>query len=75
MPAAAPLTDLVDRLAVRRDAMVALLEALVTSESPSDDPARLAATTDLVAERGTTLLGRAPERPAWVSWPLSERPA
>ena len=60
MPAAAPLTDLVDRLAVRRDAMVALLEALVTSESPSDDPARLAATTDLVAERGTALLGRAP---------------
>ena len=40
----------------------AVLDALVTSESPSDDPARLAATTDLVAGRGTELLGREPER-------------
>ena len=69
MPADAPLNDLVTRLSGRRDAMVDLLEALVSSESPSDDPDRLAATTDLVAARGEALLGRAPERPASTGAP------
>lgn len=65
----APLADLVSRLAAQQDAMVDLLEALVSSESPSDDPALLAATTELVAARGEALLGRAPERPASAGAP------
>ena len=69
MPADAPLTDLVTRLSTRQEAMVDLLEALVSSESPSDDPVRLAATTELVAERGAALLGRVPERPASTGAP------
>jgi glutamate carboxypeptidase len=69
MPADVPLTELVTRLSVRQEAMVELLEVLVASESPSDDPVRLAATTDLVAERGEALLGRAPERPASTGAP------
>ena len=69
MSADAALTDLLTRLSARRDAMVELLEALVSSESPSGDPARLAATTDLVAERGEALLGRAPKRPASTGAP------
>ena len=69
MPADAPLTDFVTRLSARQDAMVALLEALVTSESPSDDPARLVAATDLVADRGAGLLGREPERLASTGAP------
>jgi glutamate carboxypeptidase len=43
--------------------MVELLDALVSSESPSKDPGRLAETADLLAERGTRLLGPAPQRP------------
>ncbi|GAA3571863.1 M20 family metallopeptidase [Microlunatus spumicola] len=69
MPSPASLADLVNRLSARQDAMVDLLGALVTSESPSDDPALLAATTDLVAERGQALLGRAPERLATTGAP------
>ena len=65
----APLADLVVRLADQHDAMLAVLEVLVASESPSDDPARLAATTDLVAARGEQLLGAAPERPACTGAP------
>ena len=64
MSGPAPLADLLARLTACRDAMVDLLGALVSSESPSDDPARLAATADLVAARGEALLSRAPERPA-----------
>lgn len=57
-----PLVDLVARLTGQQQAMLDALEALVSSESPSDDPVRLAATTELVAARGEQLLGCAPER-------------
>jgi len=38
-------------------AMISMLDVLVSSESPSDDPARLEATADLVADLGGRLLG------------------
>ncbi len=69
MPASAPLADLLARLAAQQAAMVDALEALVSSESPSDDPARLAATTELVAAQGEALLGLAPGRPASTGAP------
>ena len=37
--------------------MVSMLDALVSSESPSDDSALVAATVDLVADLGERLLG------------------
>src|SRR5438045_6274038 len=42
--------------------MVELLAALVTAESPSSDPAAVAACGDLVADAAVDLLGAAPER-------------
>jgi glutamate carboxypeptidase len=51
------LVRLVSDLAAHQTAMVEMLDAFVSSESPSGDPARLAATADLVAERGELLLG------------------
>jgi glutamate carboxypeptidase len=56
------IAALLPDLTARTPAMVELLDALVSSESPSNDPGRLAATADLLAERGTRLLGRAPQR-------------
>jgi glutamate carboxypeptidase len=54
--------DLVARLGARLQEMLALLEALVSSESPSSDARLLAATADLLADRGAALLGSAPTR-------------
>ena len=45
--------DLVGRLGARVGDMVELLGALVSSESPSNDSDLLAATADLIAERGS----------------------
>ena len=69
MSADASSSDLLSRLSARQEPMVALLEALVSSESPSDDASRLAATTDLIADRGAELLGRGPERVASTGAP------
>jgi glutamate carboxypeptidase len=65
----AALSDLVAGLAGQQEAMLRTLESLVSSESPSDDPARLDATTELVATLGEELLGTAPERPATTGAP------
>jgi glutamate carboxypeptidase len=54
--------DLVGRLEARVGEMVELLDTLVSSESPSNDPVLLAATADLIADRGSCLLGTKPER-------------
>jgi glutamate carboxypeptidase len=54
--------ELVRRLGARVEEMVELLGTLVTSESPSNDPALLAATAELIADRGSDLLGVKPER-------------
>jgi glutamate carboxypeptidase len=54
--------ELLGRLRARLEEMVELLDTLVTSESPSNDPTLLAATADLIAERGTSLLGVEPDR-------------
>lgn len=54
------LTALVTRLTDRQREMLDLLDALVSSESPSGDPALLATTADLLAQAGERLLGRAP---------------
>lgn len=54
--------DLVGRLGARVGDMVELLGALVSSESPSNDSDLLATTADLIAERGSCLLGVEPER-------------
>jgi glutamate carboxypeptidase len=51
------LVDLLHDLTGQQPAMVDMLEALVASESPSEDPGMLAATADLVAELGERLLG------------------
>lgn len=56
------VSDLVARLEARVGEMIELLDTLVSSESPSNDPALLAATADLIAERGSSLLGMKPER-------------
>lgn len=56
------VAHLVTKLVARQQEMVELLDILVSSESPSGDPNRLAATADLVADHGTRLLGIAPER-------------
>src|SRR4051794_32854598 len=48
---------LVTDLVAQQSAMLDMLRALVSSESPSDNPAMLAATADLVAELGEGLLG------------------
>jgi glutamate carboxypeptidase len=50
--------------------MVELLGTLVSSESPSDSPALLAATADLLADRGTRLLGVEAERFAGPGAPV-----
>lgn len=63
-----PLTATVTRLTGRQQDMVDLLGALVSSESPSGDPALLATTADLVAQAGERLLGSAP---AQVGTPAS----
>lgn len=57
-----PVPGLLDRLTARREEMVTLLDALVSSESPSADAGRLTVAADLLAERGTRLLGVAPQR-------------
>jgi glutamate carboxypeptidase len=57
-----PLVALAAGLTSEQDAMVSMLEALVSSESPSDDAAMVAATVRLVAELGERLLGLPPER-------------
>ena len=57
-----PLTGLTARLRARQQEMVEVLDALVSSESPSEDPARLLATADLIAEHGSRLLGFRPDR-------------
>jgi glutamate carboxypeptidase len=67
--------DLVGRLEARVGDMVELLGALVSSESPSNDPTLLATTAALIAERGSSLLGVKPERIAGpgapaLSWSL-----
>jgi glutamate carboxypeptidase len=56
------VADLGGRLEARLGEMVELLDTLVSSESPSNDPALLAATADLVADRGSRLLGVKAER-------------
>lgn len=67
--------DLLTRLREQQDEMVELLDALVTCESPSADAERLAAMVDLLADRGTRLLGVAPKRtgpeqPLVLRWDL-----
>ncbi|MFJ2775416.1 M20/M25/M40 family metallo-hydrolase [Kitasatospora sp. NPDC087315] len=52
----------VARLEARLPELVADIEALVTAESPTADRAAVARCADLVAELGTRLTGRAPER-------------
>jgi glutamate carboxypeptidase len=69
MPESAPLAALVARLVDQQEAMVDCLAALVSSESPSDDPTRLATTAGLVAAQGEALLGLAPERLASTGAP------
>ena len=56
------VADLAHRLGARVGEMVELLGTLVSSESPSNDPGLLAATADLIADRGSCLLGTTPER-------------
>lgn len=56
------LEELSAQLSMQQSAMVDMLDALVSSESPSDDPALLAATADLVAGLGERLLGRPAQR-------------
>ena len=69
MPGSGALADLRARLAGQQDTMVEALEALVSSESPSDDLPRLAATAELVAAQGEDLLGVAPEWPSSTGAP------
>jgi glutamate carboxypeptidase len=70
-----PLGELSARLTARQGAMVSMLDALVSSESPSDDPALVARTADLVADLGERLLGRPADRiatsgPPALRWDL-----
>ena len=62
--------DLLGRLQARGGEMVELLGTLVSSESPSNDPALLSATADLLAERGTRLLGAEVQRIAGPGAPV-----
>jgi glutamate carboxypeptidase len=57
-----PLVALAVGLTTQRDAMVSMLDALVSSESPTDDPALVAATVELVADLGERLLGLQAQR-------------
>jgi glutamate carboxypeptidase len=57
-----PLTRLPTYLRSRQQEMVQVLAALVSSESPSNDPERLRSTADLVAAHGSHLLGISPDR-------------
>lgn len=52
-----PLLALTAGLRTQQRAMVSMLDVLVSSESPSDDPALLGATANLVADLGERLLG------------------
>lgn len=67
--------DMRDWLIARQDEMVALTGEFVSAESPSDDPALLAAAADLIASRADRLLGvpvtrlGSPGRPA-LSWSM-----
>jgi glutamate carboxypeptidase len=77
MSAPDPLVQLSARLTTQQGAMVSMLDALVSCESPSDDPALLARTADLVADLGERLLGRPPDRvatsgPPALRWDLPE---
>ncbi len=68
------------RLSARLPAMLTDIERLVTCESPSTDRAALAASTEVVAELGTRLLGVAPDRVeaegrVHLRWRLGEGPA
>ncbi len=56
------LVDLLEGLQSRQQDMLEMLGKFVASESPSRDPARLAATANLIAEHGKRLLGVAPQR-------------
>ena len=56
------MAELVDLLRERTDEMLGALQALVDSESPSEDPGALAATAEVVAALGAALLGAPPER-------------
>lgn len=62
MSAPDQLVALAANLITQQDAMVSMLDALVSSESPSDDPAKVAATVDLAAGLGERLLGLPAER-------------
>jgi glutamate carboxypeptidase len=55
-----PLAAVAARLTAQQQDMVDLLDELVSSESPSDDPDLLAATARLVADAGGRLLGAPP---------------
>ena len=74
MSAPDPLIDLTARLAAQQDDMVSMLDALVSSESPSDDPVLLASTAELVADLGERLLGQPADRvasdPPALRWDL-----
>ena len=63
------MTGLTADLIAQQSAMLDMLEAFVSSESPSDDPTMLAATADLVAERGRDLLGAPAQRLGTVECP------
>lgn len=62
MPHSDQLREMVDHLVAEQELMVSVLGALVTSESPSEDPDRLAATADLVSAEGERLIGVPVER-------------
>lgn len=62
MNAADPVQGLAGQLSARQPAMVEVLEALVSSESPSNDPVLLNKTAEVVAEVGERLLGEPPQR-------------
>jgi glutamate carboxypeptidase len=55
------VSEVLGRLRSRTAEMLRLLDELVTSESPSHEPAALNATATLLAARGTAVLGREPE--------------
>jgi glutamate carboxypeptidase len=57
-----PLETLAALLSQRQPAMVEMLEAFVSSESPSNDPALLDSTAAVIAELGERLLGVPPRR-------------
>lgn len=63
------LKRLAAELALQQADMVRALDALVSSESPSDAPALLSTTADVVAGVGAGLIGKPPERLAMPGGP------